>query len=103
MILKIETEKGWVFFDRVQKCHILDPKNEVALQSYDDNFLCDHVVDSKGAVHRTENTDEKQVNYPERGVRLIGFNVENGGGEWILIDRNVYLMSDEGKNIERIN
>lgn len=102
MILKIETHgNGWRFIDSIATLHT-DVMNTEKYKkeyggmgrTYDGVFLTLYAQKDGELICETENC---------LPVKEIIAYFKDGHSENYLTDRTVYLMSDEGKTIERIN
>lgn len=106
MVLKIHlpTESGWKFIDGIKEPTVkyLDRNTVDDVKTYHEVFLgCHKVVDNK-VLLKAENIEADK----ERPIGLVEIwyrNGEDNNYSAILIDITTYLLSDEGKTIERIN
>jgi|ERR1041385_1843053 hypothetical protein len=115
MILKIATGNGWTFIDNVKEVHVEeylgDRYNKEAdagrRTAYADVFLHYHRLNDDGTIAMDKSkmdqpgkpiTDLRDWKYVEL---LPTFN--NGEVKLYVADLAVYLMSEAGKTIERIN
>lgn len=108
MILKIATGNGWRFLDKVKELHVEEFASEVAFNKqdkpgsgiYDNVFLHYHELKANRTVKRNDSlcNSNKFVSLVEIIPTFIG-----GESKVYLADLAVYLMSDEGKTVERIN
>lgn len=102
MILKINTSRGWRFIDGITELNnetmtpeIYEKEYKSHGRAYDMIVLFYHTLDEKG-LHN--NSSEASWS-----IREIWFKSKNTDAQTCLIDSEAYLMSDEGKTIERIN
>ena len=100
MILKIATGVGWRYFDGIDDVTTTVAKN-VKDVTYDDLFLWVNTIKPNGDL-------KPEGSLGQTGQTVVQLLVRKHRGDRIeeklyLADLAVYLMSDEGKTIERIN
>lgn len=103
MVLKIKTINGWKFIDGIVEINVEETSPDKYNTDYgghgrlyDDMFLYYHKCDKALTV-----IDNNNVN--NMGVKEIHFAHKSGANKTFIADTFVYLLSDEGKTIERIN
>jgi hypothetical protein len=86
MILKIATEKGWKFSDNIKDFYY-------TLLSAKEYKEANKKYTFYNLIHHSDDCSFKE----------LFLELKNGGSEIWITDSEFYLMSDEGKTIERIN
>lgn len=95
MVLKIATGTGWLFVDGVKRLDVRPTTNIDGLVAKDIIFTHNRIKEN-GDIESTETG----CNYP--AVRLFA-TMENSDADFYFADLAVYLMSNDGKTIERVN
>ena len=98
MILKIATEKGWKFSDNIRHLYVdnigVNDYNEYK-KKYNYTNLLKHTIKNDDSIVQTT----LEVSH----LKEIFLEGILGGDEIWLTDSETYIMTDEGKTIERIN
>lgn len=111
MILKIATGSGtgaWRFIDKISEVNVRPTSPEIYNKEYAghgryfDLVELNYVVSTDGNATLLFQEGVPLPKAPDNIVKEIWTN-RNGDNYNILLDVECYLMSDEGKTIERIN
>lgn len=104
MILKIAVNEGWKFIDGIKEIYVekVDIKNWTS-RIYSDVFLTYHTLVSetgKGVIGIRKNDNcGDLLNVPSE----VSVEFSDGSHNFYLVDLSVYILSNEGKTVERIN
>ena len=107
MILKFSYAEGWHFIDRIKevqvRCIDIESYNKEILDglktSYANVFFSYHHLEPDGSIR--ENSKHHESGTTPK-VQIYA-TTNNGELDVYLADLSVFLLSDEGKTIERIN
>lgn len=100
MILKMKKENGWTYRDGVVRIETTEIKpdtinnEEVLHRIAEDTGFMDYEWISDYLTPKSKNP---------RTIKELFVTFKNGEGQITLTDNDVFLMSDEGKTVERIN
>lgn len=114
MVLKLAMVEGWKFVDRVREAstaEIVAGETELVFSSFNDTILFHHdatgecAVGKEGVYKLFRKGAPSDAGSPSPCPKAFSVLVEmkDGGSRLYLSDLAVYLLSDEGKTIERIN
>ena len=103
MILKIAVNEGWKFIDGIKEVYVekVDINNWQS-RMYSDVFLTYHNFVSetgKGVIGIRKNDNCGDINAPSE----VSAEFLDGSHKVYLADLSVYILSNEGKTVERIN
>ena len=108
MILKIYGNEGWNFKDKVKNVfvkplEVTQYNNNENRIVWDDVFISRYKLEDKTFNILQSDGFFESHNSNELKIVKISVMFESGLYNTYLVDSAVYLMSDEGKTIERIN
>jgi len=102
MVLKFADVNGWQFIDKVKKLtqtpiDVKEFNNDggLAVRTFDEIVLYSYNIFQEILIPIGGQS--------ENNIKYINAYLEDGSNFYLLSDLAIYLLSDEGKTIERIN
>ena len=93
MIIKMQRSDGWEFIGEVSDCSTFPTESNSNPKDMDLGMF---------DIPRLEMTEDPP-NYPQRGAAYIVAHKQDSRSIGITTNRDVYLLNDNGKTIERLN